>query len=119
MNYLAKYRQLQVVTVPTKWPVRGDDDFLQPVLDALNAHANIRIASFDHIVSYPSAILPIKRLVALCRDRGIISLVDGAHALGWVPLVWFVLFCALFVAVSLFVCLCIAVLIVVVLFVRL
>ena len=42
-------------------------------------------ASFSHIVSVPAMILPIQELAAACRARGALVVVDGAHALGQVP----------------------------------
>lgn len=48
--------------------------------------SNIKFASFDHISGYPSAILPIKQLVSLCHQHNIVVMVDGAHAMGQIPL---------------------------------
>ena len=41
---------------------------------------------FDHITSNTALVLPVQRLAALCRRRGVKVLIDGAHALGSVEL---------------------------------
>jgi len=40
------------------------------------------IALIDSIVSNPGVHLPWKEMVAICRERGILTVVDAAHSLG-------------------------------------
>lgn len=46
----------------------------------------IRIALIDHIVSAPGAVLPIEKISPLLKARNITVAVDGAHALGQIPI---------------------------------
>eukprot|EP01112_Ceratiomyxa_fruticulosa_P017252 TRINITY_DN5342_c1_g1_i1.p1 TRINITY_DN5342_c1_g1~~TRINITY_DN5342_c1_g1_i1.p1 ORF type:complete len:418 (-),score=73.12 TRINITY_DN5342_c1_g1_i1:94-1347(-) len=86
-NYLAKVQGFTVVVVTVTFPVSSDQDFLLPVQNAINQYGSqIKMASFDHISSYPSCILPIKELVQLCHENNIIVHVDGAHVLGQIHL---------------------------------
>lgn len=55
------------------------------VVDAVSAHlptdGSCRLAVFDHITSNTALRLPIERIAALCRHRGVPVLIDGAHGL--------------------------------------
>jgi isopenicillin-N epimerase len=46
----------------------------------------VRLAVIDHVVSQAPAHLPVAALCALCSAAGALSLVDGAHAVGALPL---------------------------------
>ena len=71
------------------WPVTGPESFIEPVRSALELAAslslNIRVAVISHISAYPSVVLPVRELVDLLHSYGIPVVVDGAHALGNIP----------------------------------
>jgi hypothetical protein len=41
-----------------------------------------RVAVIDALVSAPGALLPWEEMVAICREEGVYSVVDAAHAVG-------------------------------------
>lgn len=45
-----------------------------------------RLLVIDHIASESALVFPLERISALCRERGVAVLVDGAHGPGQVPL---------------------------------
>ena len=47
---------------------------------------NVRLAIIDHITSMPCVTLPVQSVQRVCRSAGVPLLVDGAHALGNIPL---------------------------------
>lgn len=45
-----------------------------------------RIIIFSHITTVTGVILPVKEICAMARERGVLTHVDGAHAIGQLPL---------------------------------
>ena len=71
------------MNVTIVWPLTGDESWINPIQSALNEHgSSIKLAVIDHISAYPAAVVPVKKLTALLRARGVISIVDAAHAVG-------------------------------------
>lgn len=69
---------LDVVEIPI-----GHQDPGSLILDAVTDQTKIAIV--DHVTSPTARIMPIAQLVEGLRDRGVLSLVDAAHATGMVP----------------------------------
>jgi isopenicillin-N epimerase len=57
-----------------------------------------RVLAFSHITSPTGLVLPVKDICHLARRRGILTHVDGAHALGQVPLDLYDLGCDFYAA---------------------
>jgi isopenicillin-N epimerase len=83
-EYVARQTGVRVVVAHLPFPCAGDDDIVSRVLERVSPRT--RLALLDHVTSPTALILPIARLVRELRDRGIDTLVDGAHAPGMVPL---------------------------------
>jgi isopenicillin-N epimerase len=47
---------------------------------------NTKVIFFSHITTVTGVILPAKEICTLARSRGILSQIDGAHAIGQIPL---------------------------------
>ncbi|MGE5829617.1 MAG: aminotransferase class V-fold PLP-dependent enzyme [Micromonosporaceae bacterium] len=62
-----------------------DDELLTRITDAVRP-GRTRLAIVDHITSPTARLLPVARIAAALRERGVPVLVDGAHAPGMLPL---------------------------------
>ncbi|MBM3262477.1 MAG: aminotransferase class V-fold PLP-dependent enzyme [candidate division Zixibacteria bacterium] len=69
------------VTLPA--PPEHPDQIVDPVAQAISPQT--KILMFSHITTRTGLILPVKRLSALAREHGLISVIDGAHAPGMIP----------------------------------
>jgi isopenicillin-N epimerase len=74
----------RVVVAELPFPTISDDDVVERILAA--ATERTRLAVISHVTSPTAVVFPIDRIVAALDDRGIDTLVDGAHAPGMVPL---------------------------------
>jgi isopenicillin-N epimerase len=82
--FVARRRGARVVTVAIPFPVDSADAIVERVLVGVTART--RLALLDHVTSPTGLVFPIARLVAALRERGVDTLVDGAHAPGMVPI---------------------------------
>lgn len=67
-----------------------DEDLIKTFKDTIakirSSGGRPRLALFDTIVSMPGIRLPFEDLVEICAGEDILSLVDGAHGIGHIPL---------------------------------
>jgi selenocysteine lyase/cysteine desulfurase len=63
----------------------------QEVVDAFtnaidSAGGTVKMAFFDAVSSMPACVIPWEELCGECRKRGVLSVVDGAHSIGLIPI---------------------------------
>ncbi|CAJ1398001.1 unnamed protein product [Effrenium voratum] len=90
-RWLQQRYGIRTVRVNVSFPASGPNAFVEPLARTLRdlgeQTAQLRLAVFDHVSSYPPAILPVAplaKMVKAAAPRAAV-LLDGAHALGQVP----------------------------------
>jgi isopenicillin-N epimerase len=81
--FIARERGARVVTMAWPFPASGEDAFVEAVERAITPRT--RVAILDHVSSSTALVMPLARMAAACRARGVAVLADGAHAPGAVP----------------------------------
>ena len=91
IEYLCETTPVSGVKIGAVYPV--EDDVLVSMLrdavrDVKRKGGRVRVAMFDTVVSVPGVRVPFEQLVEMLRgeDPGILTLVDGAHGVGHIPL---------------------------------
>jgi isopenicillin-N epimerase len=84
LHFVADRAGARIVEVPIPFPGTGAGAVVDALLAAVTPRT--RLALVDHVTSPTALVLPIDRIVGELAQRGIETLVDGAHAPGMVPL---------------------------------
>lgn len=77
------------VVVDVTYPISHEElvkKFTETLEKSKSEGKRIKMASLEVITSRPGVRVPWEQLVKVCRDHGVLSLVDGAHSFGHVPL---------------------------------
>jgi selenocysteine lyase/cysteine desulfurase len=74
--------KLNIVNLPR--PPAAIDEIVERFIKAFTPRT--KLAFFSHITTTTGLVLPVKEICQVARQRGILTHVDGAHAIGQIPL---------------------------------
>lgn len=87
--YITETTPAEAVKVEYTYPVSDKwlvEEFKRKVKEEKDKGCNVKIAIFDTVVSMPGLRMPFEQLTEACREMGVLSLVDAAHAVGHIEL---------------------------------
>jgi isopenicillin-N epimerase len=83
-QHIATKQGARVTTAGFRFPQPNSEQCIEAIAQAITPRT--KIAILDHITSATALLMPLKELIAICRERGVSVLVDGAHAPGQIAL---------------------------------
>lgn len=84
-RYVAGKSGANVVVAPFPFPIASANDVVEAILAKVTP-GKTKLLLIDHITSPTGIVLPLEKIVQAMNERGVDTLVDGAHAPGMVPL---------------------------------
>lgn len=84
IHYAADRCGATVITIEVPFPLESDDEVLDSIMAKVTDKT--RLLLIDHVTSQTGLVLPVKEIVDTLNERGIDTLIDGAHAPGMIPL---------------------------------
>lgn len=84
LHYVADRAGAKVVVASVPFPIDSNETVVASITSAVTDRT--KLALIDHVTSPTGIVLPVPEIVRALRDRGVETLVDGAHAPGMLEL---------------------------------
>jgi selenocysteine lyase/cysteine desulfurase len=86
---IKEHEPLETVSIPLIYPIEDVEIvelFRTAIISLKKTGKHVRLALFDIISTFPGARIPWEKLVAVCKEMEVLSLIDGAHGIGHIDL---------------------------------
>ncbi|MBM0740572.1 aminotransferase class V-fold PLP-dependent enzyme [Phormidium sp. CLA17] len=84
LDYIAEREGLKIVVAEIPFPLTSSSQILAAVVSKISSRT--RLALLDHVTSQTGLVFPLAELIQEFNQRGIETLIDGAHVPGMLPL---------------------------------
>ena len=83
-KYICNKKNARFVKADISVPIYSKDEFLDCFFDAVTDHT--RVIFLSHITSMTAMKFPVEEVVTFAKKKNILSIIDGAHVPGHIPL---------------------------------
>lgn len=83
-RFLARERGFRYINQRIEMPLTTEDKFVEDFWRGVTSHT--RVIFLSHITSPTAIIFPVKEIILRAREAGILTVIDGAHVVGQLPL---------------------------------
>ena len=83
-KYICEKNGAEFVKADIAFPIQSKDEFLNSFFKAITSKT--RVIFLSHITSMTAMIFPVEEVVEFARENNILSIIDGAHVPGHIPL---------------------------------
>ena len=83
-RFLSKERGFRYINQQIRTPLTTEENFIHDFWQSVTPRT--RVIFISHITSPTALIFPIKEIIRRARQAGILTIIDGAHAPGQIPL---------------------------------
>ncbi len=83
-NFMAGKRGFRYINQHVPFPATTREDFVEALWQGVTSRT--KVISLSHITSPTALILPVEEVCRRAREAGILTVIDGAHAPGQIPL---------------------------------
>jgi isopenicillin-N epimerase len=84
LNFAAERSGARVIVASVPFPAQSLEQAVETILACVTPRT--KLALLDHVSSQTGLVFPVAQIVARLAERGIETLIDGAHAPGMIPL---------------------------------
>jgi isopenicillin-N epimerase len=83
-RFLSKERSFRYVNQHIEMPITTEERFVEDLWHGVTSRT--RVIFMSHITSPTAIIFPVKQIIHRAREAGILTIIDGAHVAGQIPL---------------------------------
>ncbi|HMD81453.1 MAG TPA: aminotransferase class V-fold PLP-dependent enzyme [Anaerolineales bacterium] len=83
-RFLSRERGFGYINQRISTPIQSEESLVEEFWRGVNSHT--RVIAISHIASSTAIIFPIEKIIHRAREAGIITIIDGAHGPGQIPL---------------------------------
>lgn len=80
---------IEGVKIELQYPIEDEEIvrlFREAIENVQSQGKRVGLAMFDTVLTFPGARMPWEELVGVCKELGVLSLIDGAHGVGHIDL---------------------------------